>query len=460
MYAQSFRYCLPTLGMLLVSAALANAQTGDPRRKTEEEKPTSDASALSLLDQSAVAYRALESYRDQGRLVSSMVQNGKPVVQSMPVPIKMSRPNRIQFELGGDATIVSDGKAMLVSLSKSRQYASCPAPDDLTFETLKKSPLASMVFGGTGMHFMMFWNLMFAPDARTELLKPHQSIAKLGREVTLGGKTYKAVVLIYPGPDYRILIDPRTMLVGRIEMILAKNELQLLVPPDQDVKDVQVYWEPGKVSTEKLGDDAFKTVGPAGFTKVDGLSGLFPNLPETRDPAQDMLGRKIPELTLTMFDGRSETLKLTTSSLSGKIVVLSFFSTGCEPCMIHLNDLMELARKNEADYRRDVVFASLCIDPKPASQIEQRKYVEAWLKSRGFVARGVVPLYIGLDEGRIAEKVFHASIHPTVVLIDSKGVVQAVSQGLSSDGPGTYESQLKKLLSGVALHDPDKTTRK
>lgn len=106
-------------------------------------------------------------------------------------------------------------------------------------------------------------------------------------------------------------------------------------------------------------------------------------------------------------------------SQKGRVVVLSFWATWCEPCVREFPDLVALARE-----RRDIAFVAVSIDEK-----EDRPLVESFLAER----RPPFPVYLkapGPDEAFISgvDPAWSGAI-PATLVFDRRGRLGALLEG-------------------------------
>ena len=175
---------------------------------------------------------------------------------------------------------------------------------------------------------------------------------------------------------------------------------------------------------QPLPESLFRFVPPAGYREVATLERAFPR------PATGLIGREAPELTLPTLSG--DTLSL--SSLRGKIVLLDFWATWCEPCR---KQMPALAKLHGQVKDQDVVL--LGVNSDETAQKAQQFVVE-----NGY---GWPSLFDG--QGGTAGKLYKANAIPALVLIDRTGKVAAYEIGTGVTAESAIRAGLRNL--GVTL---------
>jgi peroxiredoxin len=134
-----------------------------------------------------------------------------------------------------------------------------------------------------------------------------------------------------------------------------------------------------------------------------------------------------PDFELKNAGGEAVSL----SSLRGKVVLLDFWASWCEPCKKELPLLAALAKKLKP---RGVEVLAVNID-------EKRANAEQFLKAHKVV------LEVLFDEGgKVAAARYDPPTMPTSFVIDADGVVRHVNSGFE---PGD-EKKLEKQLTSLA----------
>ena len=118
--------------------------------------------------------------------------------------------------------------------------------------------------------------------------------------------------------------------------------------------------------------------------------------------------KAVPVLSLAGLDGQPWQL----ARLKGKVVVLNFWATWCEPCRAEMPSLNALAQKHP----HDVVVLAV-------------NYQEAEPRIRRYLETVDIRLPVLLDRDGAAAKAWTRRIFPTTVLIDAKGKPRLVVTG-------------------------------
>jgi cytochrome c biogenesis protein CcmG/thiol:disulfide interchange protein DsbE len=114
------------------------------------------------------------------------------------------------------------------------------------------------------------------------------------------------------------------------------------------------------------------------------------------------IGKKVPDFTLTTFDGEQITL----SSLQGKVIVLNFWASWCEPCEEEAADL-EAAWKYYQP-RGDVVF--LGID-----------WTDTEKNGKAYLEKFDITYPNGQDLGTRISQIFRLTGVPETYIVDKDG---------------------------------------
>ena len=150
-------------------------------------------------------------------------------------------------------------------------------------------------------------------------------------------------------------------------------------------------------------------------------------------PANDAPdGKPAPEVTFKDLDGKNATL----AQYKGKVVLVNFWATWCDPCYIEIPWLIEMQQKYEA---KGFTVLGISMDE------EGKAAVDPFLAKERFNVNGQklpmnYPIVIGNDD--VADKFGGLLGYPTSFLISRDGKIVKKVQGLIS-----YEEFTKAIES-------------
>src|SRR2546427_7054329 len=149
-------------------------------------------------------------------------------------------------------------------------------------------------------------------------------------------------------------------------------------------------------------------------------------------PVESVAGTPAPDVIFKDLDGKDVPL----SSYKGKVVLVNFWATWCDPCYIEIPWLMEMQQKYEA---KGFTVVGISMDE------EGQSAVAPFLAKERFNVNGQklpmnYPIVIGNDE--VADKFGGLLGYPTSFLISRDGKIVKKVQGLIS-----YEELAKAIES-------------
>ena len=146
---------------------------------------------------------------------------------------------------------------------------------------------------------------------------------------------------------------------------------------------------------------------------------------------KDAGGSVAPEVTLKDLDGKEVSL----SQLKGKVVLVNFWATWCEPCRVEIPWLIEMQQKYGA---KGFTVLGIAMDDDGRSVVAPFVQKERFEVSGGAKAQMNYPIVIGNDEA--ADKFGGLFGYPTSVLIDKNGKQIKRITGIIS------EDEISKLI--------------
>ena len=111
-----------------------------------------------------------------------------------------------------------------------------------------------------------------------------------------------------------------------------------------------------------------------------------------------------PAPDFTVSDG---TTSVHLANYRGKVVLLNFWATWCQPCLVELPSLLQLHRDQP-----NLVILAVSIDEDPDAYTH-------------FIARRHVDLITVRDPSESAAKLFHTDMWPETYVIDRKGIIRS-----------------------------------
>jgi len=156
------------------------------------------------------------------------------------------------------------------------------------------------------------------------------------------------------------------------------------------------------------------------FHSVIGCAG---SAPQRSTPAS--VGRSL-DLSLPAIDGR----RVDVGGESGRVRVIDFWATWCEPCREALPALDALARELGP---RGLSVYGVSVD-------EDRDRIQE------FLATVRVSFPILWDKGAVAVSRFDVSYMPVTLLVDRKGVIRHVHQGWNPSSASAERREIEALL--------------
>jgi peroxiredoxin len=137
-------------------------------------------------------------------------------------------------------------------------------------------------------------------------------------------------------------------------------------------------------------------------------------------PAQT--GKDAPDFTVA--DGKT-TVHL--ASYRGRVVLLNFWATWCQPCIVEMPSLLELHHDQP-----DLAILAVSIDEDP----------DAYSR---FLARRHIDLITVRDPTESAAKLFHTEMWPESYVIDRNGVIRRKFIGAQDWSSSEIRAYLKSL---------------
>ena len=388
----------------------SSAEPGSPAPSGKTDKPVVDeGKARAVLDAMVKAYQTAQGYADQGQVRMTGKLGEQGIDERAGLVVAMVRPNKIRLQ-AYQGIAVSDGQMLRAYVAMiPNQVLEVPAPPKLTLESIfSNSILADSMAQGPTQEFS--WVplqavLLMADDPLKTLL--HQAThTRLLPPEKIDEQPCDRVEVTRPDGVGVFWIDQKTRVLRRFEY------------PTENLKK---FLAGGRVEDLSLVADF--TSAQLG-QNVDPKAFQFEVPPETKTvaaltpPGLALLGKPSPDFFFVGLDNKPVTMK----SLAGKIVVLDFWASWCQPCRESLPE-MEKVYQSFKDNDK-VAFFAVNIEPETVPRADLEK-VFGELN---------VNLPMVRDPQRHSEMAFGVTDIPTTVILGPDGVIQAFDAGLPPGG--------------------------
>jgi cytochrome c biogenesis protein CcmG, thiol:disulfide interchange protein DsbE len=151
---------------------------------------------------------------------------------------------------------------------------------------------------------------------------------------------------------------------------------------------------------------------------------------ESGGASAGLVGNPAPDFSVKAVTGGSGTVSL--RSWRGKVVLVDFWGTFCEPCKKSFPKLQDLGAKYEASGLRIVGISEDEADDQS--------------KIPGFASSYGAKFTLGWDEDKAIARSYKPDTMPSTFVIDRKGVVRYVHVGFHDGEELTMEKEIKGLL--------------
>src|SRR5205823_4407312 len=140
--------------------------------------------------------------------------------------------------------------------------------------TFVDSPTEAFLLGGPlGTPLPVLLSFLVADDPAATILEITGGRLQADPDRRHGDRTVKSLVIDRDdAPDLRLLIDPQSKLLVRIEQVIDPRALDAGLPAGAKVSDLAVAWSAGAIATEVPKDEAFAYQPPKGSSRVDALA--------------------------------------------------------------------------------------------------------------------------------------------------------------------------------------------
>lgn len=139
-----------------------------------------------------------------------------------------------------------------------------------------------------------------------------------------------------------------------------------------------------------------------------------------------LIGAAAPALDVPKPGG---TGRVELAARAGRVVVVDFWATWCEPCRQSFPAYQKLVN----EFGGKLVVIGVSVDESPEG-------IASFVKSTG------VKFQIGWDEGQVAAKSYEPPKMPTSFVVDGSGIVRFIHGGYSQGDEQQLRNEIKSLL--------------
>ena len=216
---------------------------------------------------------------------------------------------------------------------------------------------------------------------------------------------------------------PLRLLVDLTGMLAATNQVRMPEGYQYQLRFDFLAWR----MSGKVEESLFRFTPPADATKYDSLEHYYASIAnEVKE--HPLLGKQAPPFAGVTLDEQ----EVSSKKLAGKVIVLDFWATWCEPCLTAMPIMAEAAK----EYEDDVVFLAVNIGEEPSHV-------------QGFFSEQDWDVEVLCDpKGKIAEA-FSAGAIPLTLVIGKSGKVESAHIGFA--GPDALRQRLKDELEVLSV---------
>jgi thiol-disulfide isomerase/thioredoxin len=429
---------------LLMMFCLAGCSRTEPGKKTDTSgasdktaKPSAESATSpgkkldtgrAVLEAMAQAYRNVKTYSDKGTVRITAQAGDKKIDESVDFSVVFRRPNQLRMEAYG-AKAVFDGKKLHAAIvNLPGQVLEKDSPAELTMKSVYCDRILTAASCG-GFAGALPQIPLLLDDKAVYILLQGDEDPELAESGEIDGRACHRVLIRRSAGLSALWIDKETLLLRR--MILPTNDLRR-----------QLSGDLGGAQIESLSCIANFT-GAQLNGPVDARAFQFETPPDAEivkffippDPGQ-LLAKKVPDFKFMGLDGAA----VTPQSLAGKIAVVEFWATWCEPCRVNLPNLQKVYEKYKDNEK--VAFLAVSVDnPKVGGKAIEDLFKELKL---------TIPIYRDPDGAAIG---FKFSGIPSTFMIDANGIVQDYEAGVNPDLLTVLSGKIDKLLAGENIYD-------
>lgn len=412
--------------------ALGGCGKSEPQPEKEASvKPEPKlTTAQAVLDKMAESYKKATSYSDFG-IVQLKAETAKgPVDLKAEFAVKFERPDKLHVETN-EGVLITDGKRWNAWIRGLKgQVVVRDAPVKLNLDTIFADSVLyqAMTQGFTGQIPQLTLMspqlvLLFAGDGLKQMLEGSEEVSLI-EPGQVGDNACYRVQAKWAYGNAVFWIDEKTFVLRR--MSFPTGSLWQLLGGEGQVQSLSLNADfTGAQFNGPIDPKAFQFEVPADSEQVK----LF------RPPEMfQLLGKKSPDFKLTDLAAKP----VTPESLSGKTVVLAFWSAGFTPSQTFLAELEKVYQKFKGNDK--VAIYAVNMEPAEVDNKTLGDALKQW--------KSTVPML--RDSEQQAGQALRSPGPSSIFLLDSKGAVQYCTMIGDDNLPAVaaLSDRIEKLLAG------------
>ena len=437
------RSCVTGLLLLISLVTLSSGcDSGQTRTTSQASASAGDdnqdgLTPRDILERMAEVYRGAESYLDNAQYFERFVRRGDGIEHDVPphiLSVVFQRPNRIRVNRlvpettapGLDASVACNGQILRSFVSDYKQQVlEQPVPDLFIWDNLTSDGAVRRAITPVPVENLYpQLDLLFASESHPPRLFSSGEMRRLSSEELDGVRCYR-VEIDRPEEGPRVLwIEQETFLLQRMDM--PTRQVRAVMDPQGLLSELALWIEFQDAAINVTVDpDMFEMEIPKDAVRVRRLIASPP------PPPQAPFGKIPSQYRFVQLDGSP----VTGETWAGKVVVVDFWFTGCQPCRYSIPALEKLYQHYRSDSR--FVMVAVSVDGRTVPS----EVIASTLRGWG----GTMPIVRDLTDA--GSKHFNVKVWPTTLLMGPEGKIHRVAIG-ARDGYDDWHESIDALLAG------------